>query len=83
MAFNNDQNFKLNFQASFSDDITPFTISVSKEFLEYTKLKVSLTRFVDDFQAVFFYLRPSNAMPLAPSSDAPKKHFLWATLAFF
>ncbi|KAJ9637945.1 hypothetical protein H2204_004535 [Knufia peltigerae] len=38
----------LNFKATFTEEILPFSISVSEEFLGLTKLKVSLTRFVDD-----------------------------------
>ena len=37
----------LKFQASFTEDVAPFTISVDQDFLDQTKLKLSLTRFVD------------------------------------
>ncbi|KIX08724.1 uncharacterized protein Z518_03381 [Rhinocladiella mackenziei CBS 650.93] len=37
----------LNFKATFSEAITSFTISVDPEFIEFTKLKASLTRLVD------------------------------------
>jgi len=43
-----DQDLKLNFKAIFNEAVTPFTISVNTDFLELTKLKVSLTRFAED-----------------------------------
>lgn len=43
-----EHDLNLNFQAKFTDEILPFSISVSEDFLSLTKLKVSLTRFVDD-----------------------------------
>jgi hypothetical protein len=48
MAATEDQSQKLNFKATFTEAITPFTISVHEEFLSLTRLKVSLTRFIDD-----------------------------------
>jgi hypothetical protein len=42
------ENPKLNFKAAFTEAITSFIISVNDDFLELTRLKVSLTRFVDD-----------------------------------
>ncbi len=43
-----DEDLKLNFAATFSDAVSPMKISVKEEFLQLTKLKASLTRFVDD-----------------------------------
>lgn len=38
----------LNYSASFGETVEPFEIAVHDEFLELTKAKLSLTRFVDD-----------------------------------
>lgn len=38
----------LNFEATFSTEVTPFNITVSQSFLNWTLRKVSLTRTVDD-----------------------------------
>ncbi|KIW11567.1 hypothetical protein PV08_10868 [Exophiala spinifera] len=43
-----ERDLNLNFKATFSDEVLPFTISVSEDFLGLTRLKASLTRFVDD-----------------------------------
>jgi pimeloyl-ACP methyl ester carboxylesterase len=37
----------LNYEATFGPEVLPFRISVDEQFLNTTKLKVSLTRFVD------------------------------------
>ncbi|KAH8660106.1 Alpha/Beta hydrolase protein [Xylariales sp. PMI_506] len=42
-----DEELNLNFTATFDDAVTPFTVSVKKEFLKLTKLKASLTRFAE------------------------------------
>jgi pimeloyl-ACP methyl ester carboxylesterase len=44
----NDLN--LNFEATFTDDVTPFSVAVRQDFLDLTKLKLSLTRYTDDQQ---------------------------------
>jgi hypothetical protein len=38
---------QLNYRGDFTEEVAPFTIAVSQEFLDKTELKVSLTRFVD------------------------------------
>ncbi|PVI03247.1 alpha/beta-hydrolase [Periconia macrospinosa] len=38
----------LNFEATFSTEVTPFNITVKQSFLDWTHLKVSLTRIVHD-----------------------------------
>jgi pimeloyl-ACP methyl ester carboxylesterase len=43
-----DKHLKLSFEATFGDEILPFRISVKQDFLDLTKLKVSLTRFTED-----------------------------------
>ncbi|KAH6658563.1 Alpha/Beta hydrolase protein [Truncatella angustata] len=43
-----DTDLKLNFEASFSEDVKEFHVNVHEEFLAASKLKASLTRFVDD-----------------------------------
>jgi hypothetical protein len=48
MATHVDTTLDLNFHATFTESITPFTISVKEEFLKLTSLKISLTRFADD-----------------------------------
>jgi Epoxide hydrolase N terminus len=48
MATITERRLSLNFEATFTEAITPFTISVHESFLERTVLKVSLTRFVDE-----------------------------------
>jgi pimeloyl-ACP methyl ester carboxylesterase len=45
-----EKELKLHFQATFSNDVTPFTAAVDEQFLAATKQKVSLTRFVDDME---------------------------------
>ena len=42
-----DKDLTLNFDAAFRDEIVPFSIAVKQEFLDLTKLKVSLTRFTE------------------------------------
>ena len=49
-AVRTDDEFKLNFIATFSDEVVPFTVAVKQDFLDLTKLKVSLTRYADDQQ---------------------------------
>ncbi|KAI0156998.1 Alpha/Beta hydrolase protein [Xylariaceae sp. FL1272] len=48
MKMANPEDLKLEYEATFTDSITPFTINVHDSFLKLTNLKVSLTRFVDD-----------------------------------
>lgn len=43
-------NSALNFKAVFTQEVTPFKIEVDQDFLDTTRLKVSLTRFVDDLE---------------------------------
>lgn len=45
-----DLDLNLNFEASFNETIQQFTINVHEEFIASTKLKASLTRFVDDIK---------------------------------
>ncbi|RVX67737.1 hypothetical protein B0A52_07860 [Exophiala mesophila] len=40
----------LNFKATFTQEVTPFNIEVDQDFLDNTRLKASLTRFVDDLE---------------------------------
>jgi epoxide hydrolase-like protein len=48
MTTDTDQDLNLNYRATFTEAITPFNVSVNEDFLKLTRLKVSLTRFVDD-----------------------------------
>lgn len=50
MASVSHADLKLNYNASFTNEITPFTIDVHQGFLDTTKLKVSLTRFVQELE---------------------------------
>lgn len=45
-----DVDLKLNFKATFSEEVTKFAIDVDDEFLRTTKLKASLTRLVSDME---------------------------------
>ena len=45
-----DADLKLNFKATFSEEVTKFTIEVDDEFLRTTKLKASLTRLPMDLE---------------------------------
>lgn len=49
MSFS-DESLGLEFRATFSDEITPFEVSVKQDFLDLTRLKVSLTRFTKDLE---------------------------------
>ncbi|KAK7993276.1 hypothetical protein PG989_006657 [Apiospora arundinis] len=44
----NERDLKLKFRATFSEAVTKFTINVHEPFLTTTRLKASLTRFIDD-----------------------------------
>ncbi|KAJ9613550.1 hypothetical protein H2200_003492 [Cladophialophora chaetospira] len=68
----------LKFKATFTEGITPFTISVNQAFLDQTKLKLSLTRFVDT------ELQDQEPFTDGPPSEIAKqvkeyweKHFDW------
>ena len=43
---------KLNYNAAFTEEITPFQICVNEKFLEDTQLKARLTRFVDELEGL-------------------------------
>ncbi|KEF60847.1 uncharacterized protein A1O9_02409 [Exophiala aquamarina CBS 119918] len=62
MASFSSVELKLNYDANFTTEIIPFTIDVHQSFLETTKLKVSLTRFVEEVE------------DQAPFTDGPPLH---------
>ncbi len=66
-----DEDLKLNFNATFCDQVVPFNISVKQEFIDFTKLKVSLTRFTDDQKDLEEY------------ADGPPEHFVRKITAFW
>lgn len=45
-----DRDLNLNYKVAFTDNISPFSIEVDDAFLNTTRLKASLTRFVDDLE---------------------------------
>lgn len=47
MSTSTAQNLNLNYKSTFTEAISPFNISVNDDFLALTKLKVSLTRFIN------------------------------------
>ncbi|KAJ9602865.1 hypothetical protein H2200_012645 [Cladophialophora chaetospira] len=51
----------LNYNATFTESIEPFTIYVKEEFLQQTRLKASLTRFVDEYAQPDLIDGPSSA----------------------
>lgn len=51
----------LNYNGSFTDSIEPFAVFVKEDFLERTRLKASLTRFVDEYEQPEFVDGPSSA----------------------
>jgi len=57
-----DEDLKLNYSANFATEILPFSIDVHQSFLDTTKLKVSLTRFVEDLE------------DQEPFTDGPPRH---------
>lgn len=61
-----DEDLSLTFHATYSDSVNPFRISVKQDFLDQTRLKASLTRFMDaEFQ------RPNNEPEFI---DGPPTH---------
>jgi hypothetical protein len=67
-----DVELNLNFKASYQETVEKFTISVDEDFIASTRLKASLTRFIDDIDQPDF-------------TDGPPRHFVekvartWAT----
>ncbi|KAK8030179.1 hypothetical protein PG993_011470 [Apiospora rasikravindrae] len=57
---------KLKFKASFSEAVTKFTIDVHEPFLTTTKLKASLTRYVDD-------LVDDEGLPVESTDGPPRR----------
>ena len=51
---------KLNFNATFGDSPAPFTIDVDPAFINYTKLKASHTRYVEDIDEPAFSEGPTH-----------------------
>lgn len=62
MATFSHEDLKLNYSANFTAEVAPFTINVHQKFLDTTKLKVSLTRFVDELE------------DQVPFTDGPPRH---------
>jgi pimeloyl-ACP methyl ester carboxylesterase len=61
-----DEDLNLVFNATYTDSVSPFRISVKQDFLDQTRLKASLTRFVEtEFQ-------PPNNEP--EFTDGPPTH---------
>ncbi|KAL7905353.1 Alpha/Beta hydrolase protein [Trichoderma velutinum] len=61
-----DEDLKLTFHATYTDTVEPFQVSVKEAFVEQTRLKASLTRFIDtEFQ-------PPNDQP--EFTDGPPTH---------
>lgn len=58
-----ESDLNLNFKATFCEAVTPFTIDVDGGFLATTKLKASMTRFVDDIDQPEY-------------TDGPPKHYV-------
>ncbi|KAL7935542.1 Alpha/Beta hydrolase protein [Trichoderma chlorosporum] len=61
-----DEDLNLTFNATFTDSVLPFRVSVKHGFVDQTRLKASLTRFIDtEFQ-------PPNDQP--EYTDGPPTH---------
>ncbi|KAK0755600.1 hypothetical protein N5P37_011842 [Trichoderma harzianum] len=61
-----DEDLNLTFHAAYTDTVNPFKVSVKQAFVEQTRLKASLTRFIDtEFQ-------PPNDQP--EYTDGPPTH---------
>ncbi|OQU97389.1 hypothetical protein CLAIMM_03323 [Cladophialophora immunda] len=66
-----DKDLNLTFDATFSGEVVPFKICVKQEFIDLTKLKVSLTRFTDDQKDLEEY------------ADGPPQHAAREVAAFW